>query len=116
MMEMSCAPAWRRTAPSWASGAAFSEIANRNPTHIASIAFFIIHSMSKMAKTGEDHRDVAFVGDGDDFGIADGAAWLNGGGGAGFGGGDEAVGERKKCIAANHTAFEGEAGFACFPD
>src|SRR5438128_2691605 len=106
MIEMSCAPAWRRTAPSWASGVACSVIGNRKATNVSN-AFFINHSMSKMAETGEDHGEVAFVGGGDDFRIAEGAARLNRGGGAGFGGGDEAVWEWKKCVAANDAAFEG---------
>src|SRR5687768_13153092 len=69
-----------------------------------------------MAVAGKNHGDVAFIGGGNDFGVADGAAGLDRGGGAGFGGGDEAVREREKSVAADHAAFERQAGFARFPN
>jgi hypothetical protein len=41
------------------------------------------------------HGDTAFVGGLDDLGVADGSAGVDGSGGAGFGGGDEAIGKGK---------------------
>src|SRR3954467_9072291 len=117
MMEISYAPAWRRTAPSCGSGAALSAIAKRNATTVASNAFvFITDSVSKMAEICKDHGHAALVGGGDDLRVAHGTAGLNCSGGAGFGGSNEAVRKGKECIAANNAAFERQAGFACFPD
>ena len=53
--------------------------------------------MAEMADAGKDHRDVAFVGGGDDFFVADRAAGLDGGGGTGFGGGQQA-GQRRRDV------------------
>ena len=72
--------------------------------------------MAEVAGAGEGHGEVAFVGGGDDFGVAHGAAGLDGGGGAGFGSGDEAVGEGEEGITTHDTSFEGEFGFAGFPN
>ena len=63
-------------------------------------------SMPEMPVAGEGHGHVALVGGDDDLGVALGAARLYGRGRAGLGGGDEAVGERKKGIAAYHAAGE----------
>ena len=46
-----------------------------------------------MADAGGDHGEAEFVGDGGDFTVADGAAGLNDGGGAGFRGFFHGIGE-----------------------
>jgi len=72
--------------------------------------------MPEMPAAGEGHGHAALVGGGDDFGVALGAAGLDGGSRAGLGGGDETVGEREECIAANGAAAEVEFGFAGLPN
>ena len=72
--------------------------------------------MPKVARAGEDHRHVALVGGGNDFFVADRAAWLNGTGGAGIGGGDEAVGKWEKRIARDRATPERQSGLGRFPD
>lgn len=72
--------------------------------------------MAEVACAGEGHGHAAFVRGGNDFRIADRAAGLNGSGGTGGSSCDEAVCKREKCVAADHTAFKGEAGFTSFPD
>ena len=59
-----------------------------------------------MAESGEDHGQFMFVGGGDHGVVLDGAAGLNGGGGAGLGGGNQTVGKRKEGIAAYDAAVE----------
>ena len=71
--------------------------------------------MPEMARAGEDHRDVARVGGGDDFGVAQRTAGLNRGGRTGLGGGDQAVGKREERVAAYDAAREREARFTGFP-
>src|SRR4051812_7697041 len=73
-------------------------------------------SMAKVSSAGEDHGHAAFVGGGDDVGIADGAARLDGRCRAGFGGGNETIGEGEEGVAANYAAVEGEGGFGGFPN
>ena len=50
----------------------------------------------EMTDAGEDHRDLAFVGGGNDFLVADRAARLNRGGRARFGRRDQAIRERER--------------------
>src|SRR3569833_2870540 len=69
-----------------------------------------------MTGSREGHGQVALVGGSDDFGIAHRSTGLNGGGGAGFGGGDQSIRKREKSVAAHYTALEREFGFARFPD
>ena len=57
--------------------------------------------MPEVAVTGEAHGHAAFIGGGDDIGIALAASWLDGGGGAGVGGGQQAVGERKEGVTGD---------------
>lgn len=57
--------------------------------------------MPEVAMTGEAHGHAAFIGGGDDIGIALAASWLDGGGGAGVGGGQQAVGERKEGVTGD---------------
>src|SRR5688572_12883188 len=66
--------------------------------------------MPEMAHAGEDHRDAAFVGRGDDFGIAQGSARLDYGADAEFRRGVEAVAERKEGVRGHHAARDGETG------
>ncbi len=61
--------------------------------------------VSEVARAGEDHGHAAFVGGGDDFFVADGAAGLDGAGGAGVGGGEESVGEGEEGVAADGASF-----------
>ena len=61
--------------------------------------------MPEMANAGEDHRHVALVCGGNDFCVANGAAWLDRAGRAGIGGRDQAVWEWKESIARNRAAF-----------
>src|SRR3970282_1014695 len=68
-----------------------------------------------MPNAGEDHRHVAVVSSFDDFGVADAAAGLDDGGGAGFGGGDESVGGREERVARARAAFYVESRFFRFP-
>ncbi len=72
--------------------------------------------MTEMADAGEDHGNAAVVGGLDDFLIADGAAGLDGAGGAGLGGGDEAIGEWEKGVTGYDAAGEGKAGVLGLPD
>ena len=71
--------------------------------------------MAEVAGAGEGHGHVPFVGGRDDFGVADGAAGLNSGGGSRGGGGDEAVWKREEGITADYAGFQGEICFAGFP-
>ncbi len=73
-------------------------------------------SVAEVAVAGEDHGHSAFVCGGDDFFVANGAAWLDGAGCSGIGGGEEAVGEREEGIASDGASFEGEACVSGFPD
>lgn len=57
--------------------------------------------MPEVAVTGEAHGHAAFIGGGDDIGITLAASWLDGGGGTGVGGGQQAVGERKKGVTGD---------------
>ena len=57
--------------------------------------------MPEVAVTGEAHGHAAFIGGGDDIGIALAASWLDGGGGAGVSGGQQAVGEREKRVTGD---------------
>ena len=57
--------------------------------------------MPEVAVTGEAHGHAAFIGGGDDIGIALAASWLDGGGGAGVGGGQQAVGEREERVTGD---------------
>jgi hypothetical protein len=94
------------------------------PQNLANFAFWIfvyglmvwLPGQWRKWRIGEDHGQVACVGGGDDFGVAHRTAGLDGGGGAGLGGGDQSVREREESVAANHAALEGKPGFARFPD
>ena len=72
--------------------------------------------MPEVAVAGEDHGDITLVGGLDDFGVAHGSTGLDGGGGAGFGGGDEAVGEREEGVGTDDAALERKLGFPGLPD
>ena len=61
--------------------------------------------MSEMADVGEDHGHALFVCCGDYFVVADGAAWLDYCGGAGFAGFFYAVGEGEEGVAGYYCAF-----------
>src|SRR5439155_16830106 len=73
-------------------------------------------SMLKMAHSGEDHGQPAFVRGGNDFRVAHRAARLNRRGRARFRRGDQSVGKREKRVAANDTPLEREFRFARFPN
>src|SRR5438552_2170583 len=72
--------------------------------------------VSEMPDRSEDHRHLAIVSGGDHFLVTNGAARLNRACCAGFGGGDQSVGEREKSVARDRTAFERKAGLDCFPN
>src|SRR5438067_2438019 len=72
-------------------------------------------SMAKVSNADEHHREVPFVGSGNDIRVAHRAAGLNGRGRTGFGGGDQSIGKREKSVAANHAVFEREPRFSRFP-
>ncbi|MFM1943610.1 MAG: hypothetical protein RI897_2592 [Verrucomicrobiota bacterium] len=72
--------------------------------------------VAEVADAGEGHGHIAFIGGGDDFGVAFGAAGLDTGCGTGFGGGDESVGEGEEGIATDDATDHGDTGFAGFPD
>ena len=57
--------------------------------------------MPEMAHEGEDHRQAALVGGGDDFVVADRAAGLDDGGGARLCGCNEAVGEGEERVGGD---------------
>jgi hypothetical protein len=61
--------------------------------------------MPKMAHTGEDHGHITLIGSGDNFGVANRPARLNGTSSAGVGRGDEAIGEGKESIARHRAAL-----------
>lgn len=79
-------------------------------------ALFLGRLVAEVAGAGENHGHAAFVGGGDDFFVADGAAGLDGAGGSGVGGCEETVGEGEECVASDGAAFQGESGVTCFPD
>src|SRR5580698_4964153 len=62
--------------------------------------------VEEVAHAGEDHGEVEAVGGGDDVVVAHGAAGLNHGGGAGFGGFFDAVGEWEKGVGGDDAAGE----------
>jgi len=62
--------------------------------------------MAEMADAGEGHGEAEAVGGGDYFRVADGAAGLDYGGGAGFGDGLQTVGEREKCVRSGDAIGE----------
>src|SRR5271154_5768228 len=62
--------------------------------------------VQKVAHVGEDHGEAEAVGGGDDFGVFDGAARLNHGGGAGFGGVLDAVGEGEKGVGGDYGSLQ----------
>ena len=69
--------------------------------------------MPEMTDAGEDHGHFAFVGGGDHFVVAHGAARLNRGRRAGFGGGDQAVGKREKGVARHRAALAARGPLSC---
>ena len=70
--------------------------------------------MPEVAHAGEDHGDAAFVGGGDDFGVADGAAGLDDAGCAGVGQHVQAVAEREEGVAGGCGAGQAQAGVLRF--
>src|ERR1700730_14681948 len=63
-------------------------------------------SVEEVAHAGEDHGEAEVIGGGDDFGIFHGAAWLNNGGGSGFGGFFDAVGEWEEGVRSHGTSLQ----------
>src|SRR5690349_2042880 len=90
--------------------------ANKQTTLFIICAVVTSTLVAKVSSPGEDHGDVAGVGGGDDFRVTHGAARLDGGSGAGFGGGDEAVSEGEKGVAANDASLQRKFRFARFPN
>ena len=72
--------------------------------------------MAEVAEAGKDHRHIALVGGGDDFGVAHGAARLNGAGRARVGRGDQSIGKWEKCVARDGAAVKREARLVRFPN
>ena len=72
--------------------------------------------MLEMSPTREGHSHAALVGGSDDFVIPLGATRLYGSGSTGLSGGDEAIGKREKCIAANGAAVEIKPGLIGLPN
>ena len=66
--------------------------------------------MLKVASTCEDHRHAMFIGGGDDFGVVAGAAGLNGGEDASFGGLVDAVSEREESVAGDNAPLASISG------
>src|SRR5204863_3159332 len=73
-------------------------------------------SVAEVPDAGADHGDLALIGGGDDLGVLDASTRLDRARRAGFGGGEEAVGEREERIAADGAAFERQAGVLSLPD
>jgi len=65
---------------------------------------------------GKDHRDAVFVRRPDHVRILDRTSWLDCRRGPGFGCRDQAIGERKECIAANCATPERQPGLLGLPD
>ena len=61
--------------------------------------------MPEVADAGEDHGEAGFVGGRDDLVVAHRAAGLDDGGGAGFGGGQQAVGEGEEGVGGDDRAL-----------
>jgi hypothetical protein len=65
--------------------------------------------VAEVAKSAEDHGEAEAVGGGDDFGVFDGTAGLDGGGDAVLGGGFEAIGEGEEGVGGDDESRR-EAG------
>ena len=61
--------------------------------------------MPEVAYSGVQHGETGFVGGGDDFVVADRAAGLDDGRGAGFRGGDQSVGEGEVGVGGDDGAL-----------
>src|SRR5262249_5377849 len=80
------------------------------------LGFLSRYSVAEMTAPGNHHCHISLIGGDDDFFVAHRTSWLDGGGGAGFGGSDESIGKRKKGVARDGASLQREPGFLCFPD
>ena len=75
-----------------------------------------MHLVLEMPAAGKNHRHAFLVGGGNHVFVSDAPARLDGRSRTCVCGGNQAIRKRKERIGGNGGTFEGEAGFACFPN